>query len=29
MNEFVKKQNTRALLDSIPLCILYNYLLDV
>ena len=29
LNEFGKNQNTRALLDSIPLCILYNYLLDV
>ena len=29
LNEFVKNQNTRALFDSIPLCILYNYLLDV
>ena len=29
LNEFVKNQNTRALLDFIPLCILYNYLLDV
>ena len=28
LNKFVKKQNTRVLLDSIPLCILYNYLLD-
>ena len=29
LNEFVKNKNTCALLDSIPLCILYNYLLDV
>ena len=29
LNEFVKNQNTRTLLDSIPLCILYNYLLNV
>ena len=29
MNEFVKNQNTRALLDSILFCIVYNCLLDV
>ena len=29
LNKFVKNQNTRALLDSIPLCILYNHLQDV
>ena len=29
LNEFVKNQNTHALLDSILLCIVYNCLLDV
>ena len=29
LNELVKNQNTHALLDSIPLSILYHYLLDV
>ena len=29
LNEFVKNQNTSALVNSILLCILYNYLLDV